>query len=103
MPLPNEIKESLDEIKTPSNRVLIYILIFSVISLAGGVVHLYRNINTKSLKESRECREEVLQLKKELDFTLLRERESNKKEAEYFKKKFEIYDSIQKNLKKINK
>lgn len=45
MSLPPELKEPIDDIKTPSNRVLVTCLILAVMALAGVVAWLYKNNN----------------------------------------------------------
>ena len=44
MGLPSEFKKPIDEIKTPSNRILIISLLLAVIFLVGAIVNLQNNI-----------------------------------------------------------
>jgi hypothetical protein len=94
MALPSQLEKPIDEIKTPSNRVLVISLIFAVISLVGGIVHLESKNRFQSEVLIKKCYDENENLKKQLNENLIRERE-------YFQRKLEIQDSSKNNLQKI--
>lgn len=46
MSLPEELKEQIDDIKTPSNRVLVTCLILAIMALSGWCIWLVKGSNT---------------------------------------------------------
>lgn len=92
--IPEELKKPIDEIKTPSNRILVICLILAIISLSSIITYQNRhntNITTKDLddciKIELEKNEEIRQLNK---FIIDKQEEENKR----LKKREAAMDSI---------
>lgn len=72
--LPPELKAATDEIKTPSNRILVIVLITAVTSLFGVIIKMYTSGNTRTDETAKiyqlsekKCLEEALRLRIEND------------------------------------
>lgn len=72
--LPTEITKPLDEIKTPSNRLLVVILILAVIVLFGLLINNLNGNSNENKEEKKEEHVDNIRLRRENDslrFTLL--------------------------------
>lgn len=80
MSLPKELVEPIDEIKTPSNKILIIVLILSCISLTSVVAYVSRqqlsdkNKQITELKIANERMNKYISDRNEADNKILKEK-----------------------------
>lgn len=113
MALPEDLKRTIDEIKTPSNRLLVKCFIIAVTGLCSALIYIFKdgdNSKDSIIKAKQEqiddMKEQRSSLLKTRDYLQGELKECNESEAERIKSRLtaqKYTDSITQTLNKIKK